>query len=211
MQVTTRSVTATARRTQIVQAAIETLAEVGFDRATFAEITRRAGLSSQRLISYHFQDKNDLLWQIVEDVYRGAAGFMGERMQGAETAAERLRTYIEANLEFLRDHPREVAALTEVGPHLSTGSGQAATSLREQQPVLEGLTPILRDGQETGEFRTFDVQAVAVMIRASIERAAQWLHADPPLDFESYRRELVHTFLLTTTRPESAAASGRGS
>ena len=51
MQVTTRSVTATARRTQIVQAAIETLAEVGFDRASFAEITRRAGLSSQRLIS----------------------------------------------------------------------------------------------------------------------------------------------------------------
>ena len=193
-----------------MRAAIETLAEVGFDEASFAEITRRAGLSSQRLISYHFEDKDDLLWQIVEDVYRDAAQFMGERMQRAGTAAERLRAYIEANLEFLRDHPREVAALTEIGPHLPTGSGQSPTSLREQQPVLEGLTQILRDGQEAGEFRAFDVQAVAVMMRASIERAAQWLHADPPLDFESYRRELVHTFLLTTTRPESAGAPGRG-
>lgn len=209
MQVTPRSVTAVARRAQIVRAAIETLADVGFDKTSFAEITRRAGLSSQRLISYHFEDKNDLLWQIVEDVYRDAARFMGERMQGADTAVERLRAYIEANLEFLRDHPQEVTALTEIGPHLSTGSGQSPTSIHEQQPVLDGLTPILRDGQEAGEFRAFDVQAVAVMIRASIERAAQWLHADPPLDFEPYRRELVHTFLLTTTGSGTDGDRGR--
>lgn len=183
-----------------MRAAIETFAEVGFDKASFAEITRRAGMSSQRLISYHFEDKNDLLWQIVKDIYSDAAHFMEEQMQGSESAAERLRAYISANLEFLRDHPREIAALTEIGPHLSTRSRQSATSLREQQPVIEGLTSILREGQETGEFEPFDVQAVAVMIRASIERAAQWLHTDPPLDFDSYRQELIHTFLLTTTR-----------
>ncbi|WP_210602887.1 TetR/AcrR family transcriptional regulator [Brevibacterium oceani] len=189
-----------------MRAAIETFAEVGFEKASFAEITRRAGMSSQRLISYHFEDKNDLLWQIVKDIYSEAAQFMEEQMLGAESAAERLRAYMGANLEFLRDHPREIAALTEIGPHLSTRSRQSATSLREQQPVIEGLTSILREGQETGEFEQFDLQAVAVMIRASIERAAQWLHADPPLDFESYRQELIRTFMLTTT---GTRASGR--
>ncbi|WP_210603421.1 TetR/AcrR family transcriptional regulator [Brevibacterium oceani] len=200
MQVKVRSVISTARRTQIVRAAIETLADVGFDKTSFAEITRRAGLSSQRLISYHFEDKNELLWQIVNDIYSDAAHFMDERMKGAGSALERLRTYIGANLEFLRDHPREIAALTEIGPHLSTRSGDTATSMRVQQPVIEGLASILYEGQENGEFVMFDVQAVAVMIRASIERAAQWLHADPPLDFDSYRQELIHTFSLTITR-----------
>ena len=200
MQVT-RSVTSEARRAQIVRAAIETFAEVGFEKASFAEITRRAGLSSQRLISYHFEGKDDLLWQIVEDVYGRAAVVMAERMEGCTTATDRLRAYLESNLEFLRDHPHDVAALTAIGPHLTTGSGQFATSHREQEPVLEGLAPILRQGQASGEFDEFDVHSVAVMIRASIERAAQWLHADPPLDYETYRRELVRTFLLSTGRP----------
>ena len=196
-----------ARRTQIVRAAIEAFAEVGYDRASFAEITRRAGLSSQRMISYHFDDKGDLLWQIVEVVYEDAARFMGEHMQGAETAVDRLRAYMDANLEYLRDHPREIAALTEIGPHLPTRSGQAPTSLREQEPVLEALTSILREGQESGELGEFDAGAVAVMIRASIDRAAQWLHADPPLDFETYRRELIRTFLLAVTTPRNSGNS----
>ena len=89
--------------------------------------------------------------QIVEVLYEDAARFMGERMQGTETAVDRLRAYMDANLEYLRDHPRQVAALTEIGPHLPTRSGQAPTSLREQEPVLDALTSILREGQESGE------------------------------------------------------------
>ena len=51
---TRRSFTEGARRAQIVQAAIETIAEAGFRHATFARIAERAGLSSTGLISYHF-------------------------------------------------------------------------------------------------------------------------------------------------------------
>ncbi|MEP7024912.1 MAG: TetR family transcriptional regulator, partial [Actinomycetota bacterium] len=49
-----RSVTAMARRSQIVTATIDVIAEVGFGQASFARIAERAGLSSTRLISYHF-------------------------------------------------------------------------------------------------------------------------------------------------------------
>ncbi|MDQ6657199.1 MAG: TetR family transcriptional regulator, partial [Actinomycetota bacterium] len=43
-----RSVTANARRSQIVAATIEVIAEVGYSQASFARISKRAGLSSTR-------------------------------------------------------------------------------------------------------------------------------------------------------------------
>jgi hypothetical protein len=56
-----RSLTATARRAQIIAATIETIAELGYGQASFGRIAERAGLSSTRLISYHFADKQELL------------------------------------------------------------------------------------------------------------------------------------------------------
>jgi TetR/AcrR family fatty acid metabolism transcriptional regulator len=41
-----RTFTESARRAQIVQAAIETIAEVGYARASYARIAEHAGLSS---------------------------------------------------------------------------------------------------------------------------------------------------------------------
>jgi AcrR family transcriptional regulator len=45
-----------------------TIAELGHQRATFVEIARQASLSSTRLISYHFQSRDDLMAQVATDV-----------------------------------------------------------------------------------------------------------------------------------------------
>jgi AcrR family transcriptional regulator len=68
MQVTTRSAAATARRSQILEATIDVVAEEGFAKASFARICERAGLSSTRLISYHFAGKAELVSALVEHV-----------------------------------------------------------------------------------------------------------------------------------------------
>ena len=113
-----------------MRAAIETIAELGYDKATFARITERAALSSPRMISYHFADKNDLQ-----------------------------RANLESNLRFLRDHPKEIVALTEIGPHLRTLSGEGYTSTTSQDFSVTGLAELLVSGQESGEFRSFDGRA----------------------------------------------------
>lgn len=190
------SVTTSARRAQIVQATIDTLADLGYDQASFARITERAGLSSPRMISYHFAGKQDLMRQIVIDVFELGAKFMVERIEVEDTSVRRLRAYLEANLRFLRDHPREVAALTEIGPHLRTESGSAYTSAGAQEPSVHGLAELLADGQRAGEFREFNTRSMAVMIRGAIEAAAQRVNGQSSLDFEDYARELVTVFAL---------------
>ncbi|MGH8430951.1 MAG: TetR/AcrR family transcriptional regulator, partial [Solimonas sp.] len=57
-----------ARQRQIVDCAIEALAEVGYARASLAEIAKRAGIS-KGVILYHFKGKDDLLEKVVDDIY----------------------------------------------------------------------------------------------------------------------------------------------
>src|SRR5580700_7469940 len=68
-----RTFTETARRSQIIEAAIDTIAEVGFARASLARIGERIG-TSKGLIGYHFAGKDDLIKEVVlEIVERGLA------------------------------------------------------------------------------------------------------------------------------------------
>src|ERR1700738_3561310 len=89
-----------ARRTQIVTAAIETIAELDYAQTSFTQIAKRAGLSSTSLISYHFTGKRELVKQVVEQIYADIGGFLTNRLQAQTTAPDALRAYIEANVEF---------------------------------------------------------------------------------------------------------------
>lgn len=186
-----RTFTTEARRSQIVRAAIETIAGLGYEKASFARITERAGLSSPRMISYHFADKDDLLRQVVIEVFGMAAERMTPVIDAEPTMTGKLRAYLETNLRFLRDHPLEITALTEIGPHLRGDDGAAYTSTGSQDHSVTGLAEILADGQRTGEFRDFDVRSMAVLIRASIDAAAQRVRDGSDVDLDTYATEVV--------------------
>ncbi|MEU8145667.1 TetR/AcrR family transcriptional regulator [Nonomuraea sp. NPDC048901] len=203
------SVTNATRRAQIVRAAIETIAELGYDKATFATITERAGLSSPRMISYHFAGKQDLIRQIVEDVYHRGAAFILERVKAQTTVSGRLRAYLESNLEFLREYPTDLAALTEIGPHLRDQAGEPYTAAGYQEPSVQGLVMLLEEGQRGGEFGDFDARSMAVMIRATIDAAAPRMRGEHALDFDIYRSTVVDTFVGAVQRAAQRTSEER--
>jgi AcrR family transcriptional regulator len=191
-----RTYTNEARRAQIVRAAIDTIADLGYDKASFVKITQRAGLRSPRMISYHFADKDDLVHQILLEIITAGATFIAERTQQADTAVGRLRAYLEANLRFLREHPREITALTEIGPHVRVETGRSHTSVSAQEVSVQGLEKLLSEGVASGEFRDFDVRSMAVVIRGAVDSAATRLRQEPDFDIDTYTREVLTTFTL---------------
>ena len=72
------------RRAQIVEATIGCLADLGWTQTSYARIAERAGLSSTRLISYHFADKDELMTEIVGQVFGLARAVIRPRMSAAE-------------------------------------------------------------------------------------------------------------------------------
>src|SRR5690242_13476767 len=109
-----RSPAAAARRDQIIASAISVIAEVGYARASFSQIAKRAGISSTRLISYHFDDRNELMSAVAEAVLRRAGEYMRPRIAAATGHRTVLAAYIQANLAFIREHPESVRAVMEI-------------------------------------------------------------------------------------------------
>jgi AcrR family transcriptional regulator len=178
-----KSVTEQARRAQIVDAAIATLAELGYGATSFKQIAARAGLSSTGLISYHFKGKQELVDEVYAEVHRRFTAFVLDRMDRADTAQGELEAFLRANLRFMAAHRVDMVALLQVRPHVSDADDADADHRR--------MAELLRQGQATGEFREFDADVVALFVLALrngvLARAAD--HAEVDLDL--CERELI--------------------
>jgi AcrR family transcriptional regulator len=155
------------RRQEIVDAAIHTLATHGYAATSFARIMDAAGLSSTRMISYHFADKAALMGAIVESAIRGAAAVMVPSMEAESTMRGKLAAYIHSNLMFLLEHREAARAVIEI---ISNAPRQDNDMREDTSAVL--LSLLLAQGQEAREFRAFDTAVVARSIRATIDAFA---------------------------------------
>lgn len=189
------TLTEQARRTQIIAAAIETIAELGYSRASFAQIAKRAGLSSTGLISYHFTNKKDLDWEIVREIYGRLTRHMGEAMADSPNPQAALVAYIRGLIGFMKIEPFALQAM--VGVMMHGGVDYDADTERES---ISGIAEILRWGQAESVFRAFDVQVMATTIQRSLDGIPLAQATNPDLDLDTYAQELVELFTLATQK-----------
>lgn len=186
-----------ARRGQIVDAAIEVIASIGYAQASLARIAEHAGIS-KGVISYHFADKDHLIRQVLEQILAAFASYMRPRVEAQrDSAAGMLRAYVESNVGFMREHRNHVLALVDILSHARGRKGECLVSPK-QDAGLAALEQILRRGQRTGEFRRFSTRVMAMTIRHAIDAIAPQMITNPGLDFEAYSRELTTVFDLAT-------------
>jgi TetR/AcrR family transcriptional regulator, fatty acid metabolism regulator protein len=186
-----------ARQKQIVDCAIEALAEVGYGRASLAEIAKRAGVS-KGVILYHFKDKDSLMERVVEDIY--ARGFQEQFPQVAVEPTFRgmLRRSIETNIRWIIAHPQWIAALSEIFSNFRREDGSPRYSFADNAPIIEGLEMILLEGQKRGEFRQFPTRPMALTIRAAIDQLPAVLEGFPDVDPDAYAVHLADIFDAAT-------------
>jgi AcrR family transcriptional regulator len=147
-----RTFTETARREQIVRAAVSTLAELGYADTSLGKIAKTAGLSSVGMISYYFAGKAELMGEVVSTVLAAAEEAVAPRVAGETSAVARFRTYVEASLEYVAAHRAEAVALIEI-------------TVGTRDPARGG-----------------DVEAGALEILADLVTRAQAERADPAVD-----------------------------
>jgi AcrR family transcriptional regulator len=187
-----RSLAADARRAQIIGAAIEVLAESGYGQASFARITQRAGISSTRLISYHFDGKDELMDAVLAEAATHAQDAISRRVSREKTAAGALTARIEAQLAWVAENPSSVLAMYEICMNARDAEGVlrygVEASMRANTDALE---PILRAGQQSGEFREFDTALMALTLKSAIDAALARMLQPPRLSLEQCTRELT--------------------
>ncbi|MEU0569493.1 TetR/AcrR family transcriptional regulator [Nonomuraea sp. NPDC005983] len=183
-----------ARRAQIIDCAIEALATLGYQQASMAKIAKLAKVTPG-LISYHFGGKDELIEAVVAHVVKLATDLMLPRILAQTTATDALRAYFESNLEFMHRHRKPLLALVEIIVHDRDGpyAGQQDTALTDIEKVLAW-------GQQTGEFREFELRPMAIAIRGAIDAVPSYLLKDPDYDLGGLAAELATIFSLATRR-----------
>lgn len=198
-----RTFTASGRRAQIVTAAIEVIAEVGYAHASFSRIAKHAGLSSTGMISYHFVGKDDLLAACVAEIEQVMGAFMQPLIDAAVGHVAQLRAYVESNVALVGEHPAAVRALIDI---VKSGASQS--------PAVNGRLTLFeehfRAGQAADVFRPFDTRTVAIAFTSGLDAVVVAAATDVPEPTELARlgRELADLYVRATAPvPERLTAS----
>ncbi|MEW1734748.1 TetR/AcrR family transcriptional regulator [Nocardia beijingensis] len=193
-----RSFIEEARRRQIIAAAVEVISEVGYANASLARIAERAGIS-KGVISYHFDGKDDLMTQLVVQLYVSAAEYIAPRVAAAAGPRASLLAYLESNLGFIDANTTYVAALIEVVTNLRDAAGNPKfTSADGERDIIAPLTDILSEGQRSGEFGEFDPLLMAKSIRDAVDGAAGRAVREPDFAMDAYAAHLCRLFDVAT-------------
>jgi len=201
-QESTRTFTETARRAQIMAAAIDTIAELGYGQASLARIAETAG-TSKGVIIYHFGGKDELMRELIAEVVARGVAYMEPQIDAEPTGAGKLRAYIESNLAFMGENRNHMVAIFEIALNARAADGSRLYDVSVQDAGVAALEQLLAYFQGTGEFRAgFDPHVMAMAIRAAINAVPAQLARDPALDVAHHAREIADMFHIAT-RPGS--------
>jgi hypothetical protein len=131
--------------------------------------------------------------QIVEQVVSTIGAHMAHRLAGVSSPAAALRASIEGNVEFIGAHRQQMKALLEIFLNGAFDYGP-----QTDQAVISPIEQILRDGQASGEFRSFDSKVMATLVQRAVDGLPFLLAAQPDLDVAAYGAEVAVTFELAT-------------
>lgn len=190
--------TQTARRAQLIGCAIDSLAEVGYQQTTVAEVARRAGVS-KGVVTYYFPARDDLVWAVVAAVFASVGEHVGTRLEDAPPARF-VATYLEAWVDYYRTCRREMMAIAEIWTSFRDAAGHPhldARTLGRERALVEAA---LSAGQAEGTLGDFSPRVMAVTLKAALDGLLAQLAMDPALDLDAYLDELVALF-ERATRP----------
>lgn len=192
----------TARRAQIVECAIDTIADVGFAKASVDQIAKRAGVS-KGVITYHFPNKEEIVDAIIERVMAAGRTYMVPRIVAETSAAGRLRAYVELHLEFIDAYRKSLIALVEIAMSARRADGSRVIGPEFLALRAANLEELLRAGQRSGEFRRFNTRVMALTIIQAIDGVPPLLAREPNLDLKLHAKELATVFALATRKQSS--------
>lgn len=186
-----KTVTEHARRAQIVDGAIDAIAELGFAKASFVEIARRAGLRGTGLISYHFANKNDLIDSVVDEIIEVAKAVIVPFMQRHDDARGKVLGFVEGSIELYSTRTKHMLVLRAIyNNHLGDLGRSELMTWTDVNEITE-MEALLAEAQQAGAFRPFATRPMAMTIRMMLNGALEQLVIDPDTDLSAYGAELI--------------------
>lgn len=184
-----------ARRSQIIEAALRTIAERGYAQSSFAEIAAQLGIT-KGLIAYHFNGKQDLIASVIRTIIINQATYIKGRVAECETAVDKLRVYIEASLEYIEHNRTHFVSLVDLWGSFTSPEEKHAFNQTFYGPCISQLQVIYQLGQERGEFGQFDYKMMTHILQGAIDGVMlQWVFDPNVYQLTQCTSWIIDTFL----------------
>ncbi|MGO1544519.1 MAG: TetR/AcrR family transcriptional regulator [Gulosibacter sp.] len=172
-----------ARRSQIVTAAAEVVAELGYARTSIAKIADRVGVS-KGVVTYYFGTKDELLRLVVTRFFDRGWAHMEPRVLAAPSPTQQIKEWIAAEWEFFEQHRTEFLAMSEIVTNHRSLDGSLAYA-HEFDEELSAMIELLEAGQQLGEIRALNAPSVAGIILKSASSILETWAFDPTIDLDA--------------------------
>jgi TetR/AcrR family transcriptional regulator len=140
----------------IFDAALEEFARKGRDGARMQAIADAADINKS-MLHYYFRSKDQLYEEVFSFTMRRFMESFGASLHQASTFAETLRAFIDAYVDFVRDHQDAMRLM--VNENMAGGS-MVGRNIKQKMKADEGPPAILADriasAAEAGEIRAVD-------------------------------------------------------
>ncbi|MEV5941987.1 TetR/AcrR family transcriptional regulator [Streptomyces sp. NPDC051994] len=188
-----------ARRQQLIEATIDSIATRGYPATSLAAIAEQAGVSKAAVL-YHYASKDKLTEATLTHVLERFMAYVSERVERADDPRGALVAYVRAMIGYQQANRRHVRVIVEMLLDDQGGTKLKTPGSHDTGGRRQGLAALLTDGQEAGTFREFDTRTVALAIGGAIDGViAHWL-VHPELDLDAASEELVAFTLLAVER-----------
>ncbi len=189
------------RKEEILSAACEVVAEVGFKSLRVADVAKRAGMSTGS-VHYYFDTKRDLMHAAFEWNFERSIERRRDLLESGEPPARRLRSFIES---YLPADATTVAAWrvwAELWVEALHDPDLQELNERVYGEWRRTVAAIIRDGQDQGQFRDGDAVQVANGLVAVIDGLSlQVLMGSRAMTVERMRK-VCELFVTMATQPD---------
>ncbi len=182
-----------ARRQDILSATVRVINRDGYHAASVERIAKDAHTTKSTVL-YHFKSKDAIYAALVGTIFEDGAKYMAPQILAAGNFRDKLRAYIASNLQYIAEHADRIAALHQIEKNSTRAAFEAGSNRMQNDAPVQWLQQMLCEGQQAGEFDTFDPLTLALVIRSTIDSASSYFVTHPSFDIPTHIQQVVALF-----------------
>jgi TetR/AcrR family transcriptional regulator len=140
-------------RAAILKAAVREFAREGVAGARTDAIARSARVN-KALLYYYFKDKEAIYDAVLDEVFSGVRTAIHRALAQPLPPRERLAAYVGAHFDYIASHPLYPRIVNAEFLRAGRDPSRLQKIAKEYfRPVFAGIAALLREGEESGDFR----------------------------------------------------------
>lgn len=175
-------------------AAIEELAERGYEGTSLTRLAERAGVS-KGLIWHYFAGKDDLMESTAKATLTTIRDRTADILDLDQSVPDIIRAALRHAATLNTTHQIELTAVKHIAHNLQYPDGTPRLTLDAYEETYQAEETLFQRGQAEGTLRAFDTRIMAITYQGAIDTMLEYLEAHPDTDPDGYADQLADILL----------------